>query len=71
MKILKKMLKNAWARASTSLKVNLNKVRTGRAHPSLLDNITRLTTTVHQRHLNQVGNISVPDARTISDYSIR
>lgn len=48
-----------------SLKGNLNKVRTGRAHASLLDNITVEYYGV-DTPLNQVGNISVPDARTIA-----
>lgn len=48
-----------------ALKVNLNKVRTGRAHPSLLDNVTVEYYGV-DTPLNQVGNVSVPDARTLA-----
>ncbi|GLX77194.1 ribosome-recycling factor [Thalassotalea insulae] len=48
-----------------SLKSNLNKVRTGRAHASLLDNIT-IEYYGSDTPLNQVGNISVPDARTLA-----
>ena len=48
-----------------SLKTNLNKVRTGRAHPSLLDNIT-IEYYGSPTPLNQVGNVSVPDARTLA-----
>ncbi|MDO6426732.1 ribosome recycling factor [Thalassotalea sp. 1_MG-2023] len=48
-----------------SLKNSLNKVRTGRAHASLLDNITIEYYGV-DTPLNQVGNVSVPDARTIA-----
>ena len=48
-----------------SLKTNLNKVRTGRAHPSLLDNIT-VEYYGADTPLNQVGNVSVPDARTLA-----
>lgn len=48
-----------------SLKSNLNKVRTGRAHPSLLDNITVEYYGV-ETPLNQVGNVSVPDARSLA-----
>lgn len=48
-----------------ALKSSLNKVRTGRAHASLLDNITVEYYGV-DTPLNQVGNISVPDARTIA-----
>ena len=48
-----------------ALKNNLNKVRTGRAHASLLDNIV-VEYYGMDTPLNQVGNISVPDARTIA-----
>lgn len=48
-----------------ALKSNLNKVRTGRAHPSLLDNIS-VEYYGMDTPLNQVGNISVPDARTLA-----
>ncbi|SES84633.1 ribosome recycling factor [Thalassotalea agarivorans] len=48
-----------------ALRSNLNKVRTGRAHPSLLDNIT-VEYYGMDTPLNQVGNVSVPDARTLA-----
>ncbi|QDP01735.1 ribosome recycling factor [Thalassotalea sp. PS06] len=48
-----------------ALKTNLNKIRTGRAHASLLDNIT-VEYYGMDTPLNQVGNISTPDARTIA-----
>ncbi|NQY36303.1 MAG: ribosome recycling factor [Alteromonadaceae bacterium] len=48
-----------------SLKSNLNKVRTGRAHRSLLDNIV-VEYYGMDTPLNQVGNISTPDARTLA-----
>lgn len=48
-----------------ALKTNLNKVRTGRAHPSLLDNVT-VDYYGSATPLNQVGNVSVPDARTLA-----
>ncbi|WP_374188852.1 ribosome recycling factor [Thalassotalea euphylliae] len=48
-----------------SLKTNLNKIRTGRAHPSLLDNIS-VDYYGADTPLNQVGNVSVPDARTLA-----
>nr|WP_241242356.1 ribosome recycling factor [Thalassotalea sp. G2M2-11] len=48
-----------------ALKSSLNKVRTGRAHTSLLDNIT-VEYYGSDTPLNQVGNVSVPDARTIA-----
>lgn len=60
--------KDAEARMSKSidsLKTNLNKVRTGRAHPSLLDNIS-VDYYGSDTPLNQVGNVTVPDARTLA-----
>lgn len=48
-----------------SLKLNLKKVRTGRAHASLLDNIT-IEYYGSDTPLNQVGNITVPDARSLA-----
>ena len=48
-----------------ALKVQLNKIRTGRAHTSLLDNITVDYYGVASP-LNQVGSVSTPDARTIA-----
>ena len=48
-----------------ALKTSLNKIRTGRAHASLLDNIV-VEYYGMDTPLNQVGNISVPDARNLS-----
>ncbi|MEW6996528.1 ribosome recycling factor [Colwelliaceae bacterium BS250] len=48
-----------------SLRSQLNKIRTGRAHVSLLDNITVEYYGVDSP-LAQIGNVSTPDARTIS-----
>ncbi len=48
-----------------SFKVSLNKVRTGRAHRSLLDNIV-VEYYGMDTPLSQVGNISTPDARTLA-----
>ncbi len=48
-----------------ALKSHLNKVRTGRAHTSLLDNIS-VDYYGMETPLNQVGNISVPDARNLA-----
>ena len=48
-----------------ALKNSLNKIRTGRAHASLLDNIV-VEYYGMDTPLNQVGNISVPDARNLS-----
>ena len=50
------------AKSIDSLKNSLNKVRTGRAHASLLDNIV-VEYYGMDTPLSQVGNISVPDAR--------
>ncbi len=44
---------------------NFNKIRTGRAHPSLLDGI-RLQYYGADTPLNQMANISIEDARTLS-----
>ncbi len=48
-----------------SLKQDLMKVRTGRAHTSLLDSIT-VAYYGNDTPLNQVANVSVLDARTLS-----
>ncbi len=48
-----------------ALKVELTKVRTGRAHPSLLDHI-KVSYYGTPTPLNQVANVSVEDARTLS-----
>ena len=44
---------------------NFNKIRTGRAHPSLLDSI-RLEYYGAETPLNQLANINIEDARTLS-----
>jgi ribosome recycling factor len=44
---------------------NFNKIRTGRAHPSLLDGI-KVEYYGADSPLNQVANVSVEDARTLS-----
>ena len=44
---------------------NFNKIRSGRAHPSLLDGI-RVEYYGAESPLNQVANVSVEDARTLS-----
>lgn len=48
-----------------SLKQDLIKIRTGRAHTSLLDSIT-VSYYGSETPLNQVANVSVLDARTLS-----
>ena len=47
-----------------SLKLELAKLRTGRAHPSLLDHIT-VSYYGSEVPLNQVANVNVEDARTL------
>ncbi len=46
-------------------RITFNKIRTGRAHPSLLDGL-RVEYYGSDTPLNQVANISVEDARTLS-----
>jgi ribosome recycling factor len=48
-----------------ALSHNFNKIRTGRAHPSLLEGL-RVEYYGSATPLNQVANISVEDARTLS-----
>lgn len=62
---IKKDAQERMGKSIDALKHNLNKIRTGRAHPSLLDNIS-VEYYGMDTPLNQVGNISVADARTIA-----
>ncbi|WDE06926.1 ribosome recycling factor [Thalassomonas viridans] len=62
---IKQDAKERMGKSIEALKNNLNKVRTGRAHASLLDNIS-VDYYGMATPLNQVGNISVPDARTLA-----
>jgi ribosome recycling factor len=48
-----------------ALSHNFNKIRTGRAHPSLLDGL-KVECYGSTSPLNQVANISIEDARTLS-----
>ncbi|MBW8190892.1 ribosome recycling factor [Neiella marina] len=48
-----------------SLKGQMAKIRTGRAHPSLLDNIS-VSYYGAATPLNQVGNVTVQDSRTLA-----
>lgn len=48
-----------------ALQINFNKIRTGRAHPSILDGIS-VSYYGNPTPLTQVANISVLDARTLS-----
>lgn len=62
---IKQDAKTRMGKSIDSLQLQLNKIRTGRAHTSLLDNITVPYYGVDSP-LSQVGNVSTPDARTIS-----
>ncbi len=52
-------------KAVEALSHNFNKIRTGRAHPSLLDSI-RVEYYGAETPLNQLANINIEDARTLS-----
>ncbi|TPE52828.1 ribosome recycling factor [Maribrevibacterium harenarium] len=52
------------SKAVASVEVAFNKIRTGRAHPSLLDPI-KVNYYGSESPLNQVANITVEDARTL------
>ncbi len=62
---IKKDAQERMGKSVESLKSNLNKVRTGRAHRSLLDNIV-VDYYGMDTPLSQVGNIATPDARTLA-----
>jgi len=65
--VLKEIMKDAadrMAKSVASLKHELTKIRTGRAHTSLLDHIT-VEYYGAQSPLNQVSNVGVEDARTL------
>ncbi len=53
------------SKAIDALGNNFNKIRTGRAHPSILDGIS-VNYYGSDTPLNQVANVSVLDARTLS-----
>lgn len=60
--------KDAEARMKKSVEAlgtHFNKIRTGRAHPSILDGIS-VSFYGSQTPLNQVGNVTVEDARTLA-----
>ena len=52
-------------KALEALSHNFNRIRTGRAHPSLLDSI-RVEYYGVETPLNQLANINIEDARTLS-----
>lgn len=62
---IKDEAKTRMAKSIDALGVSFNKIRTGRAHPSILDGIT-VDYYGSQTPLSQVANISVLDARTLS-----
>lgn len=62
---LKKDASTRMQKSLDALANNFNKIRTGRAHPSLLDGITISYYDV-QTPLAQVANITIEDARTLA-----
>lgn len=62
---IKKDAEHRMKKAVEALGTNFNKIRTGRAHPSLLDGI-RVNYYGTETPLSQVANINVEDARTLS-----
>jgi ribosome recycling factor len=62
---IKQDAESRMAKAVEVLSQNFNKIRTGRAHPSILDSI-RVDYYGVETPLNQVANISVEDSRTLS-----
>ena len=62
---IKKDAETRMKKAIEALGNNFNKIRTGRAHPSLLDGIM-VNYYGNPTPLNQVGNINIEDARTLS-----
>lgn len=62
---IKKDAEARMKKAIEALGVNFNKIRTGRAHPSLLDGI-RVNYYGNETPLSQVANINIEDARTLS-----
>lgn len=62
---IKKDAESRMGKSIDALKGDLVKLRTGRAHPSLLDHIT-VSYYGTETPINQVANVSVADARTLS-----
>ena len=62
---LKQDAEQRMSKTLTALDSSLNKIRTGRAHPSLLDGI-RVNYYGSETPLNQVAAINVEDSRTLS-----
>lgn len=62
---IKKDAESRMKKAIEALGNNFNKIRTGRAHPSLLDGI-KVNYYGTETPLSQVANINIEDARTLS-----
>jgi ribosome recycling factor len=62
---IKKQAQEKMAKSTETLKANLGKVRTGRAHVGLIDHI-RVDYYGSEMPVNQVANVTLSDARTIS-----
>ena len=62
---IKKQATEKMAKSVETLKHDLAKVRTGRAHPGILDQI-RVDYYGTEMPINQVANVTLSDARTIS-----
>jgi len=62
---LKKDAEERMVKTLKALGVSLNKIRTGRAHPSILDGI-RVSYYGSETPLSQIAAINVEDARTLS-----
>ncbi|CAA0083448.1 ribosome recycling factor [Zhongshania aliphaticivorans] len=62
---LKEDAKQRMAKTIEALGTNFNKIRTGRAHPSLLDGL-RVSYYGTDTPLSQLANIGVEDARTLT-----
>ncbi len=62
---LKQDAQERMGKALEALGNNFNKIRTGRAHPSILDSI-RVSYYGAESPLSQVANINVEDARTLT-----
>ncbi len=62
---MNKELENRMQKTIDALQVNLNKIRTGRAHSSILDSV-RVEYYGSEVPLNQVANVNIEDARTLS-----
>jgi ribosome recycling factor len=62
---IKKDAGERMSKSVTSLKQELTKIRTGRAHTSLLDHVT-IEYYGSQVPLNQVSNVNVEDSRTLT-----